>query len=145
MNDKWIPIFQIGCLSSSPRKEFLMECRVALPVGMPVVALHVRSRFSGPSLSSDNLCRNDLLCALTQGELLRLQSNLELIPMPRGQMLYASGGATRHVYFPTTSIVSISYAMEDGACSEIAVVGNAGVLGVPVFMGGGSSPSQAAV
>ena len=122
-----------------------MNCGAIVAGGMPVLARHRSSQSSGLMVPADNLRQNHLLAALTQGELLRLQSHLELIPMPLGQVLYESGGATRHVYFPSTSIVSLLYAMEDGACSEIAVVGREGVLGVPVFMGDGSSPSQAVV
>src|ERR1035437_3496371 len=122
-----------------------MNCGAIVAGGMPVLARHRSSQSSGLMVPADNLRQNHLLAALTQGELLRLQSHLELIPMPLGQVLYESGGATRHVYFPSTSIVSLLYAMEDGACSEIAVVGREGVLGVPVFMGDGSSPSQAVI
>ena len=65
--------------------------------------------------------------------------------MPLGQVLYESGGTMHHVYFPTTAIVSLLYVMENGASAEIAVVGNEGIVGVSLFMGGGSTPSRAVV
>jgi CRP-like cAMP-binding protein len=67
------------------------------------------------------------------------------VPMPLGQVLYESGGPLRHVYFPTTSIVSLLYVMQNGASAEIAVVGNEGLLGVSLFMGGETTPSRAVV
>jgi len=71
--------------------------------------------------------------------------NLELTPMALGEALYESGGRLNHVYFPTTSIVSLLYVMEDGASAEIAVVGNDGILGISLFMGGETTPSRAVV
>src|ERR1700693_6039339 len=65
--------------------------------------------------------------------------------MPLGQVLYESGGKMSHVYFPTTSIVSLLYVMESGAAAEIAVVGNEGIVGVSLFMGGESTTSRAVV
>ena len=65
--------------------------------------------------------------------------------MPLGEALYESGGQLRHVYFPTTSIVSLLYVMEDGASAEIAIVGNEGILGISLFMGGDTTPSRAMV
>jgi len=65
--------------------------------------------------------------------------------MPLGSVLYESGSKLRHVYFPTTSIVSLLYVMEDGASAEIAVVGNEGILGIALFMGGETTPSRAVV
>jgi len=65
--------------------------------------------------------------------------------MPLGEVLYESGGRLQHVYFPTTSIVSLLYVMADGASAEIAVVGNEGVLGISLFMGGETTPSRAVV
>jgi CRP-like cAMP-binding protein len=65
--------------------------------------------------------------------------------MPLGEVLYESGGPLRHVYFPTTSIVSLLYVMQNGASAEIAVVGNEGLLGVSLFMGGETTPSRAVV
>ncbi len=89
--------------------------------------------------------QNHLLAALPEDEYARLLPNLELIPMPLGQVLYESGEQMRHVYFPTDSIVSLLYVMEDGASAEIAVVGNVGLVGVSLFMGGETTPSRAIV
>jgi CRP-like cAMP-binding protein len=67
------------------------------------------------------------------------------VPLPLGQVLYESGCTMSHVYFPTDAIVSLLYVMADGASAEIAVVGNEGVVGISLFMGGGSTPSRAVV
>jgi len=89
--------------------------------------------------------QNHLLAALPADEYARLLPNLELIPMPLGHVLYEPGVQMRHVYFPTTCIVSLLYVMENGASAEIAVVGNEGVVGVSLFMGGESTTSRAVV
>jgi CRP-like cAMP-binding protein len=89
--------------------------------------------------------QNHLLDALPAGDYERVASHLELIPMALGDVLYESGAKLRHVYFPTTSIVSLLYVMEDGASAEIAVVGNEGILGISLFMGGDTTPSRAIV
>ena len=88
---------------------------------------------------------NDLLAALPEPEWQHWLPELESIDMPLGQVLYESGTTLSHVYFPTTSIVSLLYVMEDGASAEIAVVGNEGIVGISLFMGGGSTPSRAVV
>ena len=89
--------------------------------------------------------QNHLLAALPVIEYERLVADLELIAMPLGNVLYESGSQLGHVYFPTTSIVSLLYVMEDGASAEIAVVGNEGIIGVALFMGGETTPSRAVV
>jgi CRP-like cAMP-binding protein len=89
--------------------------------------------------------QNHLLAALPADEFARVGPHLELVPMALGEVLYESGGVLRHVYFPTTSIVSLLYVMEDGASAEIAVVGNEGILGIALFMGGETTPSRAVV
>jgi CRP-like cAMP-binding protein len=89
--------------------------------------------------------QNHLLAALPAAEFERLSGHLELVAMPLGEALYESGGHLKHVYFPITSIVSLLYVMEDGASAEIAVVGNEGILGVSLFMGGETTPSRAVV
>ena len=89
--------------------------------------------------------QNHLLAALPAEVQSRLFSHLELVPLPLGKVLYESGDALRHVYFPTDSIVSLLYVMEDGASAEISVVGNEGLIGVALFMGGESTPSRAIV
>ena len=89
--------------------------------------------------------RNHLLAALPDAEWQRWQPQLELVEMPLGQVLYESGSALSHVYFPITAIVSLLYVMEDGASAEIAVVGNEGIVGIALFMGGESTSSRAVV
>jgi len=89
--------------------------------------------------------QNHLLAALPAEEFRRLESELELVSMPLGQALYESGGQLRHVYFPTTAIVSLLYVLENGASAEIAIVGNEGILGISLFMGGETTPSRAIV
>ena len=89
--------------------------------------------------------QNHLLAALPADEYARLLPNLELVPMPLGHVLYESGAQMRHVHFPITSIVSLLYVMEDGASAEIAIVGNEGIVGVSLFMGGETTPSRAVV
>ena len=88
---------------------------------------------------------NHLLASLPPDARARLFLQLELVPMPLGEVLYESGSRLRHVYFPTTCIVSLLYVMEDGATAEIAVVGNEGVIGIALFMGGETTPSRALV
>jgi CRP-like cAMP-binding protein len=88
---------------------------------------------------------NHLLAALPAAEWARWLPALELVDMSLGQVLYESGMAMTHVYFPTTSIVSLLYVLEDGASAEIAVVGNEGIVGISLFMGGDTTPSRAVV
>lgn len=88
---------------------------------------------------------NRLLAALPKAELLRWLPKLEPIEFSLGQVLYESGSALTHVYFPTTAIVSLLYVLEDGDSAEIAVVGREGIVGVFLFMGGQSTPSRAVV
>jgi CRP-like cAMP-binding protein len=89
--------------------------------------------------------QNHLLAALPASDYERIALHLELIPMGLGDVLYESGAKLRYVYFPTTSIVSLLYVMEDGASAEIAIVGNEGILGISLFMGGDTTPSRAVV
>ena len=89
--------------------------------------------------------QNHLLAALPADEYARLLPNLEWVSMPLGEVLSEPGIQMRHVYFPTTAIVSLLYVMEDGASAEIAVVGNDGVVGVSLFMGGETTTSRAVV
>ncbi len=90
-------------------------------------------------------CQNHLLAALPANEGERLYPHLERVVMPLGKVLYESGNPLPHVYFPTTSIVSLLYIMKDGASAEIAVVGKEGIIGVALFMGGESMPNRAVV
>lgn len=89
--------------------------------------------------------QNHLLAALPPDVQERLFPHLELLRLPLGKALYESGDAMRHVYFPTDAIISLLYVMENGASAEISVVGNEGLIGVAVFMGGESTPSRAIV
>ena len=89
--------------------------------------------------------KNHLLSALPPEEWARWRPELEAVSMPLGQVLSESGIAMTHVYFPTTSIVSLLYVMEDGASAEIAVVGNEGMVGISLFMGGETTPSRCVV
>ena len=88
---------------------------------------------------------NHLLTALPAAEWLHWQRQLERVEMPLGQVLYESGATLSHVYFPVTAIVSLLYVMENGASAEIAVVGNEGIVGISLFMGGDSTSSRAVV
>jgi CRP-like cAMP-binding protein len=88
---------------------------------------------------------NQILEALPPEERGRLLPHLQLVELPLGMSLYESGDAQRHIFFPTDSIVSLLYVLADGASAEIAVVGNEGVIGVSLFMGGETTPSRAIV
>ena len=88
---------------------------------------------------------NFLLAALPEPEWERWRPLLERVEMPLGEVLYESGATLTHIYFPTTAIISLLYVMENGASAEIAVVGNEGLVGISLFMGGESTPSRAVV
>jgi CRP-like cAMP-binding protein len=89
--------------------------------------------------------QNHLLDALPEAEYEHLRTHLEPIQLPLGKVLYESGEGLSHVYFPTTAIVSLLYVMENGASAEIAVVGNDGIVGIALFMGGETMPNRAVV
>ncbi len=89
--------------------------------------------------------QNRLLAALSAAEAERVFPHLQSVPMPLGKVLYESGDTLRHVYFPADCIVSLLYVMEDGASAEISVVGNEGLVGIALFMGGETTPSRAIV
>jgi len=95
--------------------------------------------------SSQVTNQNYLLAAMQADGFERLKLQLELVQMPLGSVLYESGSRLQHAWFPTTAIVSLQYIMEDGASTEIAGVGNEGVLGVSLLMGGAATPSRAIV
>ena len=88
---------------------------------------------------------NQLLAGLPEAEWRRWQPLLEPFDMPLGHVLYEPGSTLSHVYFPTNAIVSLLYVMENGASAEIAIVGNDGLVGISLFMGGESTPSRAVV
>ena len=89
--------------------------------------------------------QNHLLAALSPDERERIYPHLRLVEMPLGKALYESGDVLRHVYFPIDSIVSLLYVLADGASAEISVVGNEGLIGIALFMGGETTPSRAIV
>jgi CRP-like cAMP-binding protein len=95
--------------------------------------------------ASHNSRQNHLLAALPHAQWVMWRSHLEYVDMPLGQVLYEPGSTLTHVYFPTTAIVSLLYVMQNGESAEIAVVGNEGVVGVSLFMGGNSTSSRAIV
>jgi CRP-like cAMP-binding protein len=88
---------------------------------------------------------NHLLAAVPESEFQRMLPLLEWVDLPLGQVLYESGRTLSHVVFPCNAIISLLYVMENGASAEIAVVGNEGLVGISIFMGGGSTPSRAVV
>jgi CRP-like cAMP-binding protein len=102
---------------------------MALPIPDPVLDPH----------------QNRLLGALSSEERERIYPHLQLVPLPLGKVLYESGDLLRYVYFPTDSIVSLLYVLADGASAEISVVGNEGLIGIALFMGGETTPSRAIV
>jgi CRP-like cAMP-binding protein len=89
--------------------------------------------------------KNYLLAVLPETAWMQWSASLELVQMPLGEVLYEPGIALDYVYFPITSIVSLLYVMTNGASAEIAIVGNEGIVGVSLFMGGESTPSRAVV
>ncbi|MEO8304308.1 MAG: Crp/Fnr family transcriptional regulator [Betaproteobacteria bacterium] len=89
--------------------------------------------------------QNKLLAALPPAEFARLSGDLELVPLALGEVLYEPGGQLQHAVFPTTAIVSLHYVLESGASAEVAGVGNEGVVGIALFMGGDTTPSSAVV
>ncbi len=89
--------------------------------------------------------QNHLLAALPADVYARLLPDLELIQMPLGWLVYEPGQPMAYLYFPTTSIVSLLYVTESGASTEIAICGNEGLIGIAMFMGGDSTPSQGVV
>ncbi len=88
---------------------------------------------------------NHILAELPEAIKQPLLDQLELVELPLGKVIYESGDDLHYVYFPTNSIVSLLYVMENGASAEISVVGNDGIVGISVFMGGISTPSRAVV
>jgi CRP-like cAMP-binding protein len=95
--------------------------------------------------SASNPRMNRLLAGLPREEWERWQPALEAVEMPAGQVLYESGSALGHAYFPTTAIVSLLYVTQSGASAEMAVVGSEGIVGVALFMGGNTTPNRAVV
>jgi CRP-like cAMP-binding protein len=98
---------------------------------------------SMPSARSPN--QNHLLAALAPQDRERIYPHLQLFPMPLGKVIHEAGQVLSHAYFPTDSIVSLMYITADGSSAQIAVVGNDGIVGVPLFMGSETTPSRAVV
>src|SRR3954462_14347182 len=96
-------------------------------------------------MASHNSSQNHLLAALPPAEYERLAAHLELVPLLLGDVLYEPGEELQHAYFPTTGIVSLHYVTESGASAETACVGNEGVVGISLFMGGASTRTSAVV
>src|SRR5678815_1174776 len=90
-------------------------------------------------------CENGLLAALPGAEFERLRPDLESVSLPLGTSIYESGARMAYLYFPTDGIISLLQVMENGSSGEIAVVGNEGVVGISLFMGGETTPSRAVV
>jgi CRP-like cAMP-binding protein len=109
----------------------------------PPLSLADTAHKAAPAIHSPR--QNHLLDALPASDYERLAPHFELAAMKLGDVLYESGDQLRYVYFPTTCIISLLYVMEDGASAEIAVVGNEGILGISLFMGGNTTPSRAIV
>ena len=95
--------------------------------------------------NSTNALKNHLLASLSNDEFARFQSKLEPVSLKLGTVLYESGDRLDHAYFPTTAIISLLYIMENGSTAEIGVVGNDGILGIALFMGGETTNSRAIV
>jgi CRP-like cAMP-binding protein len=96
-------------------------------------------------LTLQNPLLNHLLAELPSDVYKRLLPGLECVSLPLGEEIYAAGQTLKYVYFPSTAIISLLYTMEDGRSAEIGVVGNDGILGIAVFMGGESVPNKAVV
>src|SRR3990167_7807229 len=124
-----------------------VEYETRCPLKQPLVC---RLRIPAPPRDTEMLekhipQRNTLLAALPAEVQHRLFPYLELVSLPLVMVLYESGDTMRHVYFPTDSIISLLYVMENGASAEISVVCNEGLVGISLFMGGESTPSRAIV
>ena len=95
--------------------------------------------------SGEEALKNHLLAGISKEELGRLLPNLRPVSLPLGEVLYESGELLDYVYFPTTAIISLLYIMENGSSAEIGVVGNDGMVGIAIFMGGNTTPNRALV
>jgi CRP-like cAMP-binding protein len=97
------------------------------------------------SATKEEAIQNHLLAGVSDEELARLLPNLQPLDLPLGKVLYESGEKMDYVYFPTTAIISLLYIMENGSSAEIGVVGNDGLVGIAIFMGGDTTPNRAVV
>ena len=136
---------------SIPARLGAVDAQFVLPPPIPLFELRAmlspdgRSQVGITSFKANSPLQNRLLAALSSSELDRITPYLELVKMSLGDVMYESGGRLSHVFFPTTSIVSLLYVLEDGASTEIAAVGNEGILGVSTFMGGDTTTNRAVV
>src|SRR5271156_454418 len=134
--------------SVANKQEGLDSPRIELDAGRPSTTRApkkpITPRSSVEVLSSESK-QNHLLAALPDAESQRWLPRLEPVDLSLGEVLYESGARLSHVYFPTTAIVSLLYLLESGASAEIAVVGNEGIVGISLFMGGESTSSRAVV
>lgn len=112
-------------------KEWLVNATVSVPIATLAKASNPKS--------------NWLLASMPEAERQRLLPYLELVEMPVGRVLSESGDHLRHVYFPTTAVVSLLHVMENGATGEVAVIGNDGLVGISALMGGDATPNRAVV
>jgi CRP-like cAMP-binding protein len=112
---------------------------------MPQHTILGRQEASAPMPKTADFRKNQLLAALPPEIWEEWRGQLELVQLPLGHVLYEPGIVLQHLYFPMTAIVSLLYVMHDGASAEIAVVGNEGLVGVSIFMGGDSTPSRGVV
>ena len=112
---------------------------------VPAAASPLSGELKANAIATPNPHQNHLLDSLPASDYDRLAPHVEHVELRLGQVLYEPGATMRYVYFPTTAIVSLLYVMKDGASAEIAIVGNEGLLGISLFMGGESTPSRAVV
>ncbi len=98
-----------------------------------------------PNAAKEEALQNHLLAGVTPEELERLLPSLQPVTLPLGKVLYESDEKMDYVYFPTTAIISLLYIMENGSTAEIGVVGNDGMVGIAIFMGGDTTPNRAVV
>jgi len=132
---RYVPERYSTCMATGRRSEDKAKA-ASLPVSRRPV---------GATQARHNPHQNHLLDALPAYDFDRIAAHLELVTLNLGDVLYEPGMQLRYVYFPTTAIVSLLYVMEDGASAEIAIVGNEGILGISLFMGGETTPSRAVV
>ncbi len=143
--------FAAGTRDTAGRRQSALRLIHRTDFNLAPCSLAAVKHFSSLLLQASNpvtapeLTQNHLLEALGAEVRLRLLPHLKWVEMPLGRVLYEPGDQLKHVYFPTDCIISLLYVMEDGASAEISVVGNEGVLGVAVFMGGDSTSSRAIV
>jgi CRP-like cAMP-binding protein len=121
-----------------------MSSQIVSSARLPLTTLTIKNNLPGVSTPHQHN-QNHLLAALPSVEFDRLLPDLELINLRLGDVLHESGGKLQYAYFPTTAIISLHYLLENGGSSEIAGIGNEGVLGVNLLMGGNTTPSRAVV